>query len=48
MQRWHRALLRNAMIGEGFVANPLEWWHFDHASWRDYAIGNVTFDKIGR
>ncbi|MBL0170976.1 MAG: M15 family metallopeptidase [Gemmatimonadaceae bacterium] len=48
LQRWHRALLRNAMVREGFVVNALEWWHFDFGSWRDYAIGNVTFDKIGR
>jgi D-alanyl-D-alanine dipeptidase len=48
LQRWHRALLRNAMVAEGFVVNSLEWWHFDFGSWRDYAIGNVTFDKIGR
>jgi len=48
LQRWHRALLRNAMVSEGFVVNSLEWWHFDFGSWRDYAIGNVTFDKIGR
>jgi D-alanyl-D-alanine dipeptidase len=48
LQRWHRALLRNAMVAEGFVINPLEWWHFDFSSWRDYAIGNVTFDKIAR
>ena len=48
LQRWHRALLRNAMVGEGFVVNPFEWWHFDYRSWRDYPIGNVAFDKIGR
>ena len=48
LQRWHRALLRNAMVAQGFVINPLEWWHFDYDSWRDYAIGNITFDKIGR
>jgi D-alanyl-D-alanine dipeptidase len=48
LQRWHRALLRNAMVGEGFLVNPLEWWHFDFGSWRDYGIGNITFDKIGR
>jgi D-alanyl-D-alanine dipeptidase len=48
LQRWHRALLRNAMVHEGFVINSLEWWHFDFGSWRDYAIGNVTFDKIGK
>ena len=46
LQRWHRALLRNAMVGEGFVVNPSEWWHFDFRSWRDYPIGNVAFDKI--
>jgi D-alanyl-D-alanine dipeptidase len=28
--------------------NPSEWWHFDFNGWRDYAIGNVTFDKIRR
>jgi D-alanyl-D-alanine dipeptidase len=48
LQRWHRQLLRNAMVAEGFVINPLEWWHFDYGSWRDYAIGNATFDKLGR
>ena len=48
LQRWHRTLLRNAMVNQGFVVNPLEWWHFDFASWRDYGIGNITFDKIGK
>ncbi|MEP6618587.1 MAG: M15 family metallopeptidase [bacterium] len=46
LQRWHRALLRRAMEAEGFVKNPSEWWHFDYTSWRDYAIGNVPFDRI--
>jgi len=46
LQRWHRALLRDAMVSEGFVINSLEWWHFDYGSWRDYGIGNVTFDKL--
>jgi D-alanyl-D-alanine dipeptidase len=48
LQRWHRALLRNAMVGEGFVVNPSEWWHFDYGSWRDYPLGNVAFDRIAR
>ncbi len=48
LQRWHRALLRNAMVAEGFVLNPSEWWHFDYTSWRDYPLGNVAFDRIGR
>jgi D-alanyl-D-alanine dipeptidase len=46
LQRWHRALLRNAMVSEGFLINPSEWWHFDYRNWRDYAIGNVGFDRI--
>jgi D-alanyl-D-alanine dipeptidase len=48
LQRWYRALLRNAMVSEGFLVNPSEWWHFDYASWHDYALGNVAFDKITR
>jgi D-alanyl-D-alanine dipeptidase len=46
LQRWHRALLRRLMEAEGFTVNPEEWWHFDYKDWKDYAIGNVTFDKI--
>lgn len=48
LQHWNRALLRNAMVAEGFLVNPKEWWHFDYKSWRDYPIGNVAFDRIGR
>ena len=48
LQRWHRALLRNAMVSEGFIVNPTEWWHFDFNGWKDYAIGNEPFDRIGR
>jgi D-alanyl-D-alanine dipeptidase len=48
LQRWHRALLRNAMVAEGFMVNPSEWWHFDYRSWRDYPLGNVAFERIGR
>jgi D-alanyl-D-alanine dipeptidase len=47
-QRWHRAMLRRAMEAEGFGANLREWWHFDHSTWRSYAITNVPFDRIGR
>ena len=47
-QRWHRALLRRAMEAQGFRANVLEWWHFDHATWRSFAITNVPFDRIPR
>ena len=47
-QRWYRALLRRAMEGEGFRANLQEWWHFDHATWRSYAITNEPFDRIAK
>jgi D-alanyl-D-alanine dipeptidase len=46
-QRWHRALLRRVMEAEGFRVNAHEWWHFDHSSWRSYAIGNEPFEKLG-
>jgi D-alanyl-D-alanine dipeptidase len=46
LERWHRALLRRAMEAQGFAVNPSEWWHFDFNGWRDYAIGNLTFDRI--
>jgi D-alanyl-D-alanine dipeptidase len=47
-QRWRRAVLRRAMEAQGFIVNPTEWWHFDYKDWRQYAIGNVTFDKLAR
>jgi D-alanyl-D-alanine dipeptidase len=45
-QRWHRALLRRAMEAERFTVYEAEWWHFDYADWKQYAIGNVDFDRI--
>ena len=47
-QRWRRAVLRRAMEAEGFTVNPTEWWHFDYKDWREYPIGNSTFDKLTR
>jgi len=47
LQRWHRALLRRVMEAEGFAVNPEEWWHFDYKDWRQYAIGNIPFERIG-
>ena len=46
-QRWHRELLRQAMEAQGFAVYEAEWWHFDHADWRSYRIGNQRFDAIG-
>ena len=45
-QRWHRELLREAMEAQGFEVYPGEWWHFDHADWRLYRLGNQRFEEL--
>jgi len=45
-QRWHRALLRRVLEGEGFTVNPSEWWHFDFRDWQRYQILNIPFEEI--
>jgi D-alanyl-D-alanine dipeptidase len=45
-QRWHRELLRRAMEAERFTVYDAEWWHFDYADWKQYAIGNVDFAQM--
>lgn len=39
-QRHLREVLRRAMEAEGFTVYEHEWWHFDHAAWQGYGIGN--------
>jgi D-alanyl-D-alanine dipeptidase len=46
LQRWHRGLMRQALEHEGFVANPLEWWHFDYKDWKSYQLLNLPFNVI--
>jgi CubicO group peptidase (beta-lactamase class C family)/D-alanyl-D-alanine dipeptidase len=45
-QRYYRDLLRHAMEAEGFTVYEAEWWHFDYGDWRQYPIGNVTFETL--
>lgn len=47
-QRWLRALLRREMEAQGFTGLAEEWWHFDYQGWRDWGLGNQTFDELGR
>ena len=47
-QRAHRDLLRRAMVQQGFTVYETEWWHFDYRDWKQYAIGNLPFEQIGR
>ena len=46
-QRHRRAILRAAMVKQGFQINPTEWWHFDYKDWRRYPIGNLKFEDLG-
>jgi D-alanyl-D-alanine dipeptidase len=48
LQRWYRALLREAMVAQGFLVEPTEWWHFNYKDWPDYPLGNVPFSDVGR
>lgn len=34
------------MEAEGFTLYQYEWWHFDYKDWKDYRIGNRTFEQI--
>lgn len=45
-QRWYRQLLRQSMESEGFSVYEYEWWHFDYKDWKQYRIGNLTFEEI--
>lgn len=45
-QRWHRDLLRQVMEAEGFSVEASEWWHFDYRDWKQYRIGNATFEEL--
>ncbi len=46
LQRWHRALLREALEREGFIVYRSEWWHFDYGDWRRYRIEDVSFEVL--
>jgi D-alanyl-D-alanine dipeptidase len=46
-QRKRRTILRDAMVAEGFLINPEEWWHYDYKTWAEYPILNTPFEKLG-
>lgn len=47
-ERHRRAILRAAMVKQGFEINPTEWWHFDYKDWCRYPIGNLKFEDLGK
>jgi zinc D-Ala-D-Ala dipeptidase len=46
-ERARREVLRRAMVKQGFIVNPQEWWHFDYKDWKLYPIQNVKFEDLG-
>jgi D-alanyl-D-alanine dipeptidase len=48
LERWDRALLRNALESEEFTVYPYEWWHFDYKDWQQYPILNLSFEQLSR
>ncbi len=45
-QRHYRNLLRDVMEKHGFDVYEFEWWHFDYQDWREYRIGNSSFEEL--
>lgn len=45
-ERINRARLRAAMEQEDFKVFEFEWWHFDHGSWEDHPVLDLTFADI--
>jgi D-alanyl-D-alanine dipeptidase len=46
-ERARRAILRTAMVKQGFIVNPEEWWHFNYKDWKQYPIQNIKFEDLG-
>ena len=46
-ERARRATLKRAMVKQGFLINPTEWWHFDYKDWKQYPIQNIKFEDLG-
>ncbi len=42
----NRDLLEKAMVKEGFIPYPTEWWHFDDPEWETYSILDVSFEEL--
>ncbi|HKE01257.1 MAG TPA: M15 family metallopeptidase [Planctomycetota bacterium] len=42
----NRQILADAMVAEGFVGLPTEWWHFDSPDSLDYPVVDVPLESI--
>ncbi len=42
----NRATLEQAMVAQGFLPLPTEWWHFDDPESKRYAMSDISFDAL--
>ena len=42
----HREILKEAMIRQGFMPFPTEWWHFDDPEWASYPVIDIPIEKL--
>ncbi len=42
----NRAILEEAMVAEGFIPFPTEWWHFDDPDWSSYPVMDIPFEQL--
>ena len=42
----NRQILEEAMVKEGFVPIPTEWWHFDAPDWENYPVLDISFEEL--
>ncbi len=42
----NRATLEAAMVAQGFLPLPTEWWHFDDPDSKQYPMSEISFDSL--
>ncbi|MBS0624956.1 MAG: D-alanyl-D-alanine dipeptidase [Verrucomicrobia bacterium] len=42
----NRQILEEAMVAEGFIPFPTEWWHFDDPDWKNYPVSDFSLEEI--
>ncbi|RSK36234.1 M15 family metallopeptidase [Hymenobacter metallilatus] len=45
---FNRSILLAAMKLHGFVNYSGEWWHFDHPSWADFDLLDLSFEELSQ
>ena len=44
--RYNRKRLQDVMLKHGFLIYASEWWHFDFAGWKNYAVTDIPFEEL--